>query len=72
MTPLTIAEVRNLPATVDLTTAARALGFGRTKAYELVRCNEFPCTVHRIGDTYRVPTAELLALLGVMPAAGDQ
>jgi excisionase family DNA binding protein len=65
MRALTIAEVRALPATVDLITAARALGCGRTKAYELVRRGEFPCDVFRVGETYRVPTAALLDLLGV-------
>jgi hypothetical protein len=71
MKPLTIAQVQALPATVDLMTAARALGLGRTKAYELVRSDEFPCRVHKIGDTYKVPTADLLALLGMTPSADD-
>ncbi len=64
MTPITIAQLR-ARATVDLMTAASALGLGRTKAYELARREEFPCRVIRIGDTYRVPTAGLLELLGV-------
>jgi hypothetical protein len=64
MTPITITQLR-ASATVDLMTAAYALGLGRTKAYELARHNEFPCRVIRIGDTYRVPTAGLLELLGV-------
>ena len=46
-------------------TAARILGIGRTKAYELARHGEFPCRVIRIGDLYRVSTADLLRLLGV-------
>ncbi|MFI0446479.1 helix-turn-helix domain-containing protein [Actinomadura sp. 6N118] len=46
-------------------TAARALGLGRTKAYELAKRGEFPCRIIKVGDTYRVPTAELLSLLGV-------
>jgi hypothetical protein len=64
MTPITIAQLR-ARSTVDLMTAACALGLGRTKAYELARHEEFPCRVIRIGDTYRVPTAGLLELLGV-------
>jgi hypothetical protein len=63
--PITVTELRNLPATVDLMTAARVLGLGRTKAYELAKREEFPCRVIRIGDTYRVPSAGLLDLLGV-------
>ena len=54
MTPVTIAQLRATP-TVDLMTAARALGLGRTKAYDLARRQQFPCPVIRIGDTYRVP-----------------
>ncbi|HVB46444.1 MAG TPA: DNA-binding protein [Streptosporangiaceae bacterium] len=64
MKPVTISQLRT-SATVDLMTAARALGLGRTKAYELARRDEFPCRVIRIGDTYRIPTAGLLELLGV-------
>lgn len=54
MTPATIAQLRAAP-TIDLMTAARALGLGRTKAYDLARRQQFPCRVLRIGDTYRVP-----------------
>jgi hypothetical protein len=66
MMPVTTAQLR-ANATVDLMTAARALGLGRTKAYELARRDEFPCRVIRIGETYRVPTPGLLELLGVPP-----
>jgi hypothetical protein len=64
MKPVTISQLRS-NATVDLMTAARALGLGRTKAYELARRDEFPCRVIRIGDNYRIPTPGLLELLGV-------
>ena len=37
MTPITITQLRSMPATVDLLTAACALGLGRTKAYELAK-----------------------------------
>lgn len=66
MTPVTITRLRS-SATVNLMTAASALGLGRTKAYELARRNEFPCRVIRIGDTYRIPTPGLLELLGASP-----
>jgi hypothetical protein len=62
--PVTIAQLR-ATATVDLGTAALALGLGRTKAYDLARHDRFPCRVLRIGQVYRVPTAGLLELLGV-------
>jgi predicted DNA-binding transcriptional regulator AlpA len=64
MTGMTLADLRNLPPTVDLMTAARALGIGRTKAYELARCGKFPCRIIRIGDLYRVATLDLIRLLG--------
>jgi hypothetical protein len=64
MRPVPISQLRKT-ATVDLMTAAAALGLGRTKAYELARRDEFPCRVIRIGDTYRIPTPGLLELLGV-------
>jgi hypothetical protein len=46
-------------------TAARILVVGRTKACELARRGEFPCLFIRIGDLYRVSTADLLRLLGI-------
>ena len=64
MMPVTIAQLR-ATATVDLMTAAAALGLGRTKAYELARLGRFPCRVIRIGEVYRIPTPGLLELLGV-------
>ncbi|GAA3118558.1 helix-turn-helix domain-containing protein [Planomonospora alba] len=60
---LTLAQIQQLPAVVDLVTAGRALGLGRTKAYQLARAGQFPCRVIRIGKSYLVPTTGLLALL---------
>ncbi len=60
---LSIDQVRRLPAVVDLVTAARALGIGRTTAYAMVRRGEFPVTVFKTGATFKVPTAPLLVLL---------
>jgi predicted DNA-binding transcriptional regulator AlpA len=62
---MTRAELLALPVTVSVGTAARALGLGRSTAYELVRCDEFPCPVLHIGGSYRVPTAGLLRVLGI-------
>lgn len=67
---LTLAEVAVLPAVVDLMTAARALGIGRTTAYALARGGQFPCPVLRVGGEYRVPTVGLLRMLGVDPLIG--
>ncbi|MFG2248995.1 DNA-binding protein [Spirillospora sp. NPDC048823] len=58
-------ELAALPTTTTIETAARALGLGRTRAYQLARENHFPCKVIRIGTTYRVVTADLYRLLTV-------
>lgn len=58
-------ELMQLPPVVDLETAGRALGIGRTKAYELAQQDEFPVKVLRIGGGYRVVTSDLYRLLGV-------
>lgn len=66
-------EIAALPVTVDVVTACRALGLGRTLGYELVRRGEFPVRVLRVGRRYLVPTAELRTLLGIPsgPAAPE-
>lgn len=61
---MSLAELGELPAVVDLVTAGKVLGIGRTKSYELARSGEFPCRILRVGKAYLVPTPELLALLG--------
>jgi predicted DNA-binding transcriptional regulator AlpA len=64
--PVTIDELLRLPVVIDLPTAARILGIGRTVAYEMAREGTFPTPVLRIGSkNIRVPTAPLLDLLGV-------
>lgn len=68
---MTRAELLDLPAAVDLETARRVLGVGRSKAYEMVQRGEWPTRVLRLGNAYRVPTAELLVLLGVNHPASD-
>jgi len=65
MQPLSFEQLHDLPTTIDLMTAARALRIGRTKAYELARTGRFPCKIIRIGAGYVVPTASLLEVLGV-------
>ena len=62
---LTAIEVRSLPAVVDLPTAGAVLGIGRTVAYQLARSGSFPTPVIRVGSQLKVPTAYLLALLGL-------
>ena len=62
---MTLAELLALPLMVDIATAARALGLSRSTGYELARRGEFPCRVLHVGSSYRVPTAELLRVLGI-------
>lgn len=62
---LTVEEQKDLPPTVELMTAARVLGIGRTKAFELARAGEFPMHVVRTGNLYRVSTADLMKLVRV-------
>ncbi|MCX5501090.1 hypothetical protein OG887_17130 [Streptomyces sp. NBC_00053] len=54
-----------LPVAVDLETSNRALGLGRSKGYELAKRGAYPCKVLRLGNAYRVVTADLLDLLGM-------
>lgn len=65
---LSLDDLHALPATVDVATAARAFGIGRSTAYRLARAGRFPCRVLRVGGSYRVATADLLAVLGVPTA----
>lgn len=59
---LTGAQLRGR-AVVDVPTAGRLLGLGRSAAYEAARRGEIPTL--RIGRRTVVPVARLLALLGV-------
>jgi excisionase family DNA binding protein len=64
-TPIALGDLAALPPTLDVETAARLLGIGRTTAFGLLRKDRFPCRVLRFGTTVRVPTADLLAFLGL-------
>lgn len=68
---LSLADIDELPVVLDLVTAGRALGLGRTKSYQLAKTGQFPCRLIRAGKTYLVPTAELLTLLGLTPQRGS-
>ncbi|MBL1118247.1 hypothetical protein JK364_38620 [Streptomyces sp. 110] len=58
-------ELLRLPVAIDLDTSNRALGLGRSKGYELAKRGVYPCKVLRLGNAYRVVTADLLELLGL-------
>ena len=70
--PLSLAEITALPAVTNLVTAGRALGLGRTRAYELARAGQFPCPVIRAGKSWLVPTAGLLTVLGLPVPGTDE
>jgi hypothetical protein len=63
------SEIDALPAVVDVRTAARVMGLSRNRAYELVRSNEWPTPVFRLGKLIRIPTAPMLEMLGLAGAA---
>jgi hypothetical protein len=62
---LTREELLALPAAVDLETANRALSLSRTTGYDLAKRGRYPCTVLRLGNAYRVVTADLLKPLHI-------
>lgn len=64
---MALSELLALPVSVDLVTAGRAFGLGRTKAFELAKAGEFPCRVLRVGVRYRVPRSAIFEALGIDP-----
>lgn len=62
---LTREELLALPVAVNLETANRALSLSRTTGYDLARRGQYPCAVLRLGNAYRVVTADLLKLLHI-------
>lgn len=63
-------DLTKLPPTMDIVTAARVLGVGRTVGYELVREGGWPTPAIHVGRKIRLPTAPLLAQLGLrLPVA---
>lgn len=67
--PMSEEELLALPVTVDMETAGRAFGMGRTKAYQMARANQFPCEVLPLGRRFVVTKAALLAALHPASAA---
>lgn len=61
---MTEEELFALPVSVDLPTAGRAWGFGRTKSYDLARADKFPCPVLPFGERFVVTKAAILRALG--------
>ena len=68
---MTHDELLALPSVLDVLTAGRVLGIGRSLAYELVRTGAWPTTVLRIGKLIKIPTAPLLRLLDLPGVAAS-
>jgi hypothetical protein len=66
-------ELAALGVWVDLPTAAKVLGIGRTAAYALAKAGDFPVRILRVGRCYRIPTAGLMAALDMplTPTSAD-
>ena len=67
-------QLAELPPVLDVPTAAKVLGIGRSLAYDLVRRGEWPTQVLRIGKLIKIPTEPLVRLLGATttpPGGGD-
>jgi hypothetical protein len=63
-------RIRALGLVTDLSTAARIFGLSRTAAYDLAKRDQFPVTVLRFGNRYRVPVAAILQALH-LPIGAD-
>ncbi|XUL89914.1 DNA-binding protein [Streptomyces galilaeus] len=64
---MTIEELKGLPTVVSVSIAAKALGIGRNKAYELLNEGAFPVEVLQLGSSTKVPTMALWRVLGLLP-----
>jgi hypothetical protein len=53
----------DIPPVLDVPQAARLLGIGRTLAYELVRTNQWPTPVLRMGRLIKIPSGPLIELM---------
>lgn len=68
---LTREYLMALPPTVDLQTANRVLSIGRSTGYGLAKRGEYPCKVLKLGNAYRVVTADLQRLVALHDTAKE-
>jgi len=59
------ADLADLPVVLDVPAAARVASLSTDAAYRIVAAGEWPSPVVRFGKSIRVPTAPLLAALGL-------
>ncbi|WP_259402031.1 hypothetical protein [Microbispora sp. H10670] len=67
MKDITLRDLQDLPPTLDLMTAARILGIGRTKAYELAKKDSFPCGPSASATSTASPLPTFFASSVVVP-----
>ena len=60
---LTLAQVRKLPATTDVPTAASALGIGKSTLYEAIKLGASPVKTITVQRRVLVLTADLVRVL---------
>ncbi|MCW2601687.1 MAG: hypothetical protein JWM02_3516 [Frankiales bacterium] len=60
-----LADVRALPSVLGLREAGRLIGVGEATIYTMAANNDLPFPAFRVGRQWRVPTAGVLALLGI-------
>ncbi len=64
--PLSEDEILALSPAVDIPTAGRCFGLGRTASYTLARTSKFPVEVLPLGpQSFRVTKASICAKLGI-------
>jgi excisionase family DNA binding protein len=68
---LTGDEIRRLPPVLTVVQAAALLGIGRSNAYHAVKTQTWPTRVVRVGRCIRIPTADVLGLLGIETSGED-
>jgi hypothetical protein len=64
MSPAALTTLFETSTTTDVPTACAALGIGVNLGYDLIRRDDFPVRVFRLGRRLVVPTADLMATLG--------
>ena len=60
---MTHDELLALPPVVDVPTAAKVLGIGRSLAYDLVRRGDWPTPVLHVGKLIKIPREPLIRLI---------
>ena len=60
---MTRDELDALPPVLDVPTAAKVLGIGRSLAYDLVRRGDWPTPVLHVGKLIKLPREPLIRLI---------